>query len=94
MGDCPHIVQDDEGTAFCDLAESAVRQTDKMVRILFADNLRLREALRTVATNMRALEDGGCDFPRVVGSYSVAVAALSAPSQEQEIGSSSEQVQP
>ena len=38
----------------------------------------LRHALRVVADNMRALEDGGCDYPRVVASYSVAVTALSA----------------
>jgi len=59
-------------------AEHPDPAVQRMIRVLFADNLRLRGALRVVASNMRALEDGGCDYPRVVESFSVANAALSA----------------
>jgi hypothetical protein len=43
---------------------------------LRAENERLRVALRVVASNMLALEDGGCDFPRVTDSFTVATEAL------------------
>jgi hypothetical protein len=38
----------------------------------------MEQALRIVASNMLALEDGGCDFPRVVETFSLARATLSA----------------
>ena len=59
-----------------DVEEALTRRADE-ARSLRSENERLRAALRIVASNMRALEDGGCDFPRVTASFSVAMSALS-----------------
>ena len=42
---CPHIVQDYEGTAFCDLAESGINAIGGRLRMAQKENERLRAAL-------------------------------------------------